>query len=76
MTTRLPQLGVPDPERNTSPILEEQEERNPELDMENRVCHFNDAVYSVGDLVLCGAEVLRCDEGGVWVRQAEVRTDQ
>lgn len=76
MTTHLPQLGAPDPERNTSPILEQQEERDPELDMENRVCYFNDVVYKVGDVVRCGPEVLRCEDGGVWIRQGEMRTDE
>lgn len=75
MTTRIPQVGAPDPERNTSPIFIEDEDPNPEVEMDNAVCYFNDVPFALGDSVRSGDEVLRCEEGAVWVRQGEMRTD-
>jgi len=74
MPRNIPQVGAPDPERKTSPILdEEDEEIDPELELETGVCYFNDAAYALGSYVLSGNELLHCEERGVWVRKGEIR---
>ncbi len=65
-----PQVGAPDPEHDTSPIIEETDE---EFDVagqelgESPVCHFNGAAYEHGQYVCSGSELLRC-ERGAWLR--------
>jgi hypothetical protein len=77
LQTRLPQLGAPDPERNTSPIIDESEydetAASPDLELEAPVCYFNDEAFPLGAVVQSGAEVLQCAERGVWVRKGEQR---
>jgi hypothetical protein len=72
-----PQVGTPDPERETSPIVDyvQQEE---EIDPESPggSCRFNGVEFEVGDYVLSGSEVLRCESPGVWVREGELRPDR
>lgn len=77
MTTHIPQLGAPDPERKTSPIIDEEEEEGLSLDLEleSGACYFNDVAYSIGQWVRSGAELLRCEERGVWIRKGEMRPD-
>jgi hypothetical protein len=76
MPPKIPQLGAPDPERNTSPILDEDDEEiDPELELETGVCYFNDVAYPLGTYVLSGDELMQCAERGVWVRKGEVRPD-
>lgn len=68
----LPQLGAPDPELKTSPIIDEDEqETSLDFELETGVCYFNDVGYPLGEYVLSGDEVLRCTERGVWVRSGE-----
>lgn len=70
MKQSLPQVGVPDPEHKTSPILDEQEldekagARDDEL--EEGCCYFNDREYPLGTYVQSGDEVLKCSGRGVW----------
>lgn len=74
MSRNPPQVGAPDPERRTSPILdEEDEEMAAGQDVETGVCYFNDIAYALGDYVLSGSELLRCERRGVWVRAGELR---
>ena len=40
-----------------------------DLEMEAPVCYFNDSAHPVGTYVRSGPDLLRCDKGGVWVRQ-------
>ncbi|BAU47714.1 hypothetical protein SVA_1139 [Sulfurifustis variabilis] len=71
----VPQVGAPDPELHTSPIVEREEaEEVPSLDdeLEQGACYFNDVRYPVGQYVRCGDEVLRCMRG-VWVSKGETR---
>lgn len=76
MPRNIPQVGSPDPERRTSPILdEEDEELEPELELETGVCYFNDVAFPLGSYVLSGSELLHCEERGVWVRKGEIRTE-
>jgi hypothetical protein len=68
----VPQVGAPDPEKKTSPILDEDEESAPDWDVEAGVCYFNDVAYPVGTFVRSGSEVLHCEGRGVWVRRGEL----
>jgi hypothetical protein len=69
----MPDVGAPDPEHSTSPIIDESswDEEGaplyPDTDADG-VCLYNDAQYKVGEYVWAGDEVLRCERGGVWVR--------
>ena len=73
-----PQVGAPDPELKTSPIVDEDENEEPslDLDLETGACYFNNAAYPIGAFVLSGSELLRCEERGLWVRKGDMRTDQ
>jgi hypothetical protein len=77
MKAPLPQVGAPDPELNTSPIVDETEldERAGarDLEMEKGVCYFNNAEFPLGTFVQSGAEVLKCTGRGVWERKGEER---
>jgi hypothetical protein len=68
-----PQVGAPDPERRTSPILHLDDEGEPSLDneLESGACYFNDQRYSIGDMVRSGDELLHCVERGVWQKVME-----
>jgi hypothetical protein len=74
MPCKIPQVGAPDPERNTSPIFDEDDYDEPSLDLElqSGACYFNDIAYNVGDYVLSGNELLHCELGGVWIRRGEL----
>lgn len=74
MPRKIPQVGAPDPERNTSPIFDEEDFDDPsfDLELESGVCYFNDVAYRVGDYVLSGSELLHCEERGVWIRRGEL----
>lgn len=71
--TTTPQVGAPDPNRETSPILDEDEREDIEPDVESAFCTFNGVDYPVGSFVLSGHEVLRCEPPGLWVRRGEQR---
>lgn len=77
MKRELPQVGAPDPESNTSPIIDESEydenAASPDLELEAGACYFNGASFALGTLVQSGAEVLECTGGGVWMRKGERR---
>jgi hypothetical protein len=77
MLKELPQVGAPDPELKTSPIFDEYDEEAPEeFDVETGVCYFNGETYPIGEYVLSGSELLRCERRGVWVREGEMRPDR
>lgn len=63
-----PQVGAPDPEKRTSPILDEDEEFSLDLELETGVCYFNGQTYPIGSYVASGSELLHCEERGLWVR--------
>ncbi len=75
MKPRVPQVGAPDPERRTSPILDEDEELSLDTELETGVCYFNGVAYATGQYVRSGSELLHCEERGVWVRKGEMRPD-
>lgn len=73
MTERIaaPHVGAPDPERRTSPILEETAEgyaEQAQLLGGMATCYFNDIAYTRGDYICSGDELLRCQDG-IWLRQ-------
>jgi hypothetical protein len=64
-------VGAPDPELQTSPVIEETDEEFEVLAQglaELPVCYFNGTAYRHGDYVCSGTELLRC-ESGAWVRE-------
>ncbi|MEJ2692826.1 MAG: hypothetical protein P8166_07100 [Candidatus Thiodiazotropha sp.] len=65
------QVGAPDPELNTSPILdgEELEDYSQEAEEGDGFCYFNGQVFALGDYICSGNELLRCEGLGVWVRE-------
>jgi hypothetical protein len=72
-TTVTPNVGVPDPELQTSPIFDEDDDELMSLDLELETggCFFNSVRYPLGSYVRSGNELLHCSERGVWVRQEE-----
>ena len=73
MNDHVHQAGAPDPERKTSPIIDEYEELSLDMEVEAGACYFNDVSYPIGAYVLSGSELLHCEERGVWVRKGEMR---
>ena len=71
MKAHVPQVGAPDPEKRTSPVLDEDEESDVSLDLEREtgVCYFNGQSFPIGSYVRSGSELLHCEEHGVWVRK-------
>ena len=74
MIAHLLEVGAPDPEKKTSPILDEDEieESSLDLELESGACYYNGVAYPVGQWVRSGSEVLHCEERGLWVRRTEV----
>ena len=68
-----PQVGAPDPDLATSPILDEDEREDVEPEVASAFCMFNGVSYRIGDYVVSGSEVLHCEAPGLWVRQGELR---
>lgn len=73
MTVHIPQVGAPDAELNTSPIIDEYDEISLDLELETGACYFNSVSYPIGQYVLSGSELLHCEERGVWIRRGEQR---
>ena len=71
--TSHPQVGAPDPEQSTSPIVGEDEFVEVEPNVRAGSCVFNGVPYRIGDFIQSGAELLRCEAPGVWVREGELR---
>lgn len=66
-----PHVGAPDPEKRTSPILEETDEEYAEEAQqlgELAACHFNGVAYRRGEYVCSGDELLHCQDG-IWLRE-------
>lgn len=76
MPDHIPDVGAPDPELQTSPIMDEAEDDSMEGELEAGVCYFNGAPYPMGQYVRSGVEVLRCDPPGVWVVVGEPGPDE
>jgi hypothetical protein len=74
MTIHVTAVGAPDPEKKTSPILDEDEESSLDLEMETGACYFNGVAYPIGQWVRSGSEILHCEERGLWVRRTELPT--
>ena len=71
------QVGAPDPELKTSPILDEREldehAASRDLELESATCWFNGVEYAIGRYVRSGDELLLCGGRGVWMKKGEVR---
>lgn len=71
------QVGAPDPERRTSPILDHDSETDEalsgNLEVETGVCYFNGKTFGIGEYVCSGNELLHCEERGIWVRKGPCR---
>jgi len=67
---QIPSVGAPDPEAENSPIFDEEDYDEPSLDLEleSGACVFNGKRYPIGQYVRSGAELLRCEKPGVWIR--------
>lgn len=72
MAQHVLQVGAPDPELKTSPILDEFEELSLDSELAAGVCYFNGVPYRVGRYLRSGDELLHCEERGVWVRKGEM----
>ena len=69
-----PQVGAPDPEKRTSPILDrltEGGELSLDAELETGACFFNDLRYAIGDYIRSGHELLHCNGRGVWSKIGE-----
>jgi hypothetical protein len=66
------QVGAPQPEARTSPIMEETDEdfvMMAQSQEEQPCCYFNNVAYDDGNFVCSGSgELLRCEKG-VWVME-------
>lgn len=66
------QVGAPDPELKTSPIVEDADEEFEVVAQEVEdlpVCYFNNTTYPNGEYVCSGSgELLHCNSG-LWVRE-------
>ena len=72
MPPKMPNVGAPDPELRTSPILDDEEEESLDAEIESGACYFNGARFPIGQYVRSGEEVLQCAGRGVWVREGEI----
>jgi len=62
-------VGAPDPELNTSPIAEENDDETEVLRQEEPgepVCYFNNKSFKTGAYVKSGTSILKCDYG-IWI---------
>lgn len=72
-----PRVGAPDPELNTSPIFDgSEEDLSLDRELESGVCYFNNESFSIGSYVCSGDELLRCEDGGVWIKEGSCYTDE
>ncbi len=67
------QVSAPDPELETSPIVSDEDELEVEPNVVPGACRFNGVVFRIGESVLSGSDLLRCEATGVWVNEGEVR---
>jgi hypothetical protein len=67
-----PQVGAPNPDLETSPIVGEDDQVEVEPNVKGGGCYFNGVSYRIGESVLSGSELLHCEAPGVWVREGEL----
>jgi hypothetical protein len=72
MAQDISNVGAPDPELRTSPILDDEEEASLDAELESGVCYFNGLAYPIGQYVRSGDEVLQCTGPGIWIREGEI----
>ncbi|WAK00842.1 DUF1496 domain-containing protein [Methylobacter sp. YRD-M1] len=72
-----PQVGAPDPELNTSPILEEYPLEAQDFKLQQpgaKSCLFNNRRYDHGSYICSGDNLLHCDYG-VWIKAGSCDPD-
>jgi len=79
MTERIhaKEVGAPNPELKTSPIVEDTDEFFEFAGQhipDTPVCYFNDKVFPEGDYICSGSELLRCVKG-VWLCEGSCDQD-
>jgi hypothetical protein len=57
MQHEIPNVGAPDPELKTLPILDDEEEETLDAELESSACYFNGVPYAIGQYVRSGDEV-------------------
>ena len=71
------QVGAPDPERKTSPVLDHdslgEDDPTSDFEPETGMCYFNGQAFRVGEYVCSGNELLHCEERGIWVKKGPCR---
>ena len=76
-TQSAPSVGAPDPELNTSPIFDgNEEDLSLDQELETAVCYFNNETFAIGSYVCSGNELLRCEGRGIWMREGACNTDE
>ena len=73
----LPQVGAPDPELKSSPIVEEFDEEYEVVKQQvpgEPECYFNSEMYKNDQSICSGSERLRCNYG-VWMREGSCDPD-
>ncbi|MCG6938243.1 MAG: hypothetical protein LJE83_08755 [Gammaproteobacteria bacterium] len=70
-TKHITDVGAPDPELNTSPIVDESGEDEDIETLRQQVpgepvCYFNDKSFHSGTYIKSGTSVFRCDYG-LWI---------
>ena len=67
----LTDVGAPDSDLKNSPIFDDAAEDSSsyDFDMESDACYFNDVRYPIGEYICSAAELLHCEERGIWVRK-------
>ena len=66
----IPQVGAPDPEANTSVIVNEMDEEFDVVKLEEpgrSLCYFNNKPYTHNDVVCSGITRIQCNYG-IWQR--------
>jgi hypothetical protein len=73
----IPDFGPPDPELRNSPIFDDSDRDDLDLDveLEEGVCYFNNQTFKIGAYVCSGNELLRCEMRGVWVREGSCQEE-
>ena len=70
-------IGAADPELNTSPIAEENDELTDILRQQvpgEPMCFFNNQGFTNGDYIISGSTRLKCDYG-IWIPSGPANTD-
>ena len=70
------QVGAPNPELETSPIVGEEDDEEVEPNVTGGACYFNGVAFPFAEFDLSASDLMRCELPGVWVREGEIRPDE